>query len=81
MDQGNKARLQLNLLAYNSGNLWRRLVLPKRIEAWWLTSLQQPLVIKPKRLSHMQFGHSRLFRLGMNCYLRYHASTFMAKWM
>jgi hypothetical protein len=26
------------------GNLWRRLVLPKRIETWSLTSLQQRLV-------------------------------------
>jgi len=30
-------------LAYNFGNQWRRLVLPKRIEAWSLTSLQQRL--------------------------------------
>jgi Transposase DDE domain group 1 len=29
----NEARLQLSLLAYNLGNLWRRLVLPKRIDA------------------------------------------------
>jgi hypothetical protein len=28
----------LSLLAYNLGNLWRRLVLPKRIDAWSLTS-------------------------------------------
>jgi hypothetical protein len=26
------------------GNLWRRLVLPKRIDSWSLTSLQQRLV-------------------------------------
>jgi hypothetical protein len=42
--RANEARLQLSLLAYNLGNLWRRLVLPKRIEAWSLTSLQQRLV-------------------------------------
>jgi hypothetical protein len=30
------------------GNLWRRLVLPKKIENWSLTSLQQRLV-KSKR--------------------------------
>jgi hypothetical protein len=34
----------LFLLAYNLGNLWRRLALPKRIENWSLTSLQQRLV-------------------------------------
>jgi len=37
-------RLQLSVLAYNLGNLWRRLVLPKRIDRWALTSLQQRLV-------------------------------------
>ena len=31
-----EARLQLSLLAYNLGNLWRRLVLPKKIDAWSL---------------------------------------------
>ena len=30
--------------AYNLGNLWRRLVLPRRIDKWSLTSLQQRLV-------------------------------------
>jgi len=40
----NEARLQLSLLAYNLGNLWRRIVLPKRIDAWSRTSLQQRLV-------------------------------------
>jgi hypothetical protein len=34
----------LSVLAYNLGNLWRRLVLPKRIVHWSLTSLQQRLV-------------------------------------
>ena len=32
------------VLAYNLGNLWRRLVLPARIDTWSLTSLQQRLV-------------------------------------
>lgn len=31
--RANEALLQLSLLAYNLGNLWRRLVLPKRIQA------------------------------------------------
>ncbi len=38
------------LLAYNLGNLWRRLVLPKRIDGWSLTSLQQRLVKTGGRL-------------------------------
>jgi hypothetical protein len=31
-------------MAYNLGNLWRRLVLPQRIGNWTLTSLQQRLM-------------------------------------
>ena len=34
----------MSVLAYNLGNLWRRLALPKGIENWSLTSLQQRLV-------------------------------------
>jgi hypothetical protein len=37
-------------MAYNLGNLWRRLVLPRRIENWSLTSLQQRLVKTGGRL-------------------------------
>ena len=37
-------------MAYNLGNLWRRLVLPKRIDNWSLTSLQQRLVKTGGRL-------------------------------
>jgi Transposase DDE domain group 1 len=42
--------LQLSVLAYNLGNLWRRLVLPKRIDTWSLTSVQQRLVKTGGRL-------------------------------
>jgi hypothetical protein len=42
--RANEVRLQLSVLAYNLGNLWRRLVLPARIDTWPLTSLQQRLV-------------------------------------
>jgi Transposase DDE domain group 1 len=48
--RANEVRLQLTLLAYNLGNLWRRLVLPKRIDHWSLTSLQQRLVKTGGRL-------------------------------
>ena len=37
-------------IAYNLGNLWRRLVLPQRIEKGSLTSLQQRLVKTGGRL-------------------------------
>jgi hypothetical protein len=42
--RSNEVRLWLSVIAYNLGNLWRRLVLPKRIEHWSLTSVQQRLV-------------------------------------
>jgi hypothetical protein len=42
--RSNQVRVALSLLAYNLGNLWRRLALPQRIENWSLTSLQQRLV-------------------------------------
>ena len=48
--RANEVRLQLSVLAYNLGNLWRRLVLPKRIDSWSLTSLQQRLVKTGGRL-------------------------------
>jgi Transposase DDE domain group 1 len=48
----NEVRLQLSVLAYNLGNLWRRLVLllPKRTDRWSLTSVQQRLVKTGGRL-------------------------------
>ena len=43
-------RLWLSVVAYNLGNLWRRLVLPQRIWNCSLTSLQQRLVKTGGRL-------------------------------
>ena len=48
--RSNEVRLWLRVIAYNLGNLWRRLVLPKRIDNWSLTSLQQRLVKTGGRL-------------------------------
>ncbi len=48
--RSNEVRLWLNVIAYNLGNLWRRLVLPNRIGNWSLTSLQQRLVKTGGRL-------------------------------
>ena len=61
-------RLWLTIIAYNLGNLWRRLVLPKRIGNWSLTSLQQRLVktggrlIKHARYYWLLLAESRLTR-------------------
>ena len=39
--RSNEVRPGLSVIAYNPGNLWRRLVLPARIDnKWSLTSLQ-----------------------------------------
>ena len=48
--RSNEVRLWLGVIAYNLGNLWRRLVLPKGIRTWSLTSLQQRLVKTGGRL-------------------------------
>jgi Transposase DDE domain group 1 len=48
--RSNEVRRWLRVIAYNLGNLWRRLVLPKRIDHWSLTSLQQRLVKTGGRL-------------------------------
>ena len=42
--RANQVRLWLSVIAYNLGNLWRRLTLPAGIANWSLTSLQQRLV-------------------------------------
>jgi hypothetical protein len=46
----NGMRLWLSLIAYNLGNLWRRLVLPPKIDNWSLTNLLQRLVKTGGRL-------------------------------
>ena len=43
-------RLWLSVIAYNLGNLWRRVVLPKKIGNSSLTTLQQRLVKTGGRL-------------------------------
>ena len=48
--RANEVRLWLSLIAYNLGNLWRRLALPAPIRKWSLTSLQQRLVKTGGRL-------------------------------
>jgi len=57
--RANQVRLWLSVLAYNLGNLWRRLALPKGISNWSLTSLQQRLVKTGGRL----IKHARYYWL------------------
>jgi len=57
--RANEVRLWLSLIAYNLGNLWRRLALPTGIGNWSLTSLQQRLVKTGGRL----IKHARYYWL------------------
>jgi Transposase DDE domain group 1 len=47
------------VIAYNLGNLWRRLALPREVGNWSLTSLQQRLVKTGRRL----IKHARYYCL------------------
>jgi len=66
--RSNEVRLWLSVIAYNLGNLWRRLVLPQRIGSWSLTSLQQRLVktggrlVKHARYYWLMLAESHLTR-------------------
>jgi hypothetical protein len=57
--QANQVRLWLSLIAYNLGNLRRRLALPREIGNWSLTSLQQRLMKTGGRL----IKHARYYWL------------------
>jgi hypothetical protein len=57
--RSSEVRLWLSVVAYDLGNLWRRLVLPRRIGNWSLTSLQQRLVKTGGRL----LKHARYYWL------------------
>jgi hypothetical protein len=57
--RANEVRLLLGVIAYNLGNLLRRLVLPVTIQDWSLTSLQQRLIKTGGRL----IRHARYFTL------------------
>jgi hypothetical protein len=48
-------RLWLSLIAYNLGNLWRWLVLPKRIDNWSLTSLQRLVKTVGRLIKHARY--------------------------
>jgi len=48
--RANEVRLLLGVIAYNLGNLLRRLALPIAIQDWSLTSLQQRLFKSGRRL-------------------------------
>jgi hypothetical protein len=57
--RANEVRPQLSVLAYDLGNLWRRLALAQRIRNWSPASLQQRLVKTGGRL----VKHARYHRL------------------
>ena len=54
--RNNEVRLQLHALAYNLANFMRTLALPKEVEHWSLTTLQEKLVkIGAKVVSHGRY--------------------------
>ena len=61
-------RLQLSVLSYILGNLWRRLGLAQRIKNWSLTSLQHRLMktggrlVKPARYYWLLLAEGHLNR-------------------
>ena len=57
--RANEVRLLLGVIAYNLGNLLRRLTLPLAIQNWSLTSLQQRVFKTGGRL----IRHARYFTL------------------
>jgi hypothetical protein len=57
--RANEVRLLLGVIAYNLGNLLRRLALPRTIQSWSLTSLQQRRLKTGGRL----IRHGRYFTL------------------
>ncbi len=79
----NVVRLYLSVIAYNLGNLWRRLGLPQRIGNWSLTSLQQRLVktggrmVKHARYYWLLLAESHLTRRLFGNMLRRIAGLFL----
>lgn len=73
--RANEVRLALSVIAYNLGNLWRRLAVPKHVDTWSLTSLQQRLMKTGGRLvKHARYywlllaeGHLTRRLFGMMC--------------
>ena len=52
----NQVRLQLFALAYNLGNFLRRLVLPRKVSHWSLTTLREKLIkIGAKVVTHARY--------------------------
>jgi hypothetical protein len=74
--RSNEVRLWLSILAYNLGNLWRRLALPAGISDWSLTSLQQRLVktggrlVKHARYYLLMLAEGHLTRVRFSAMLR-----------
>jgi hypothetical protein len=74
--RSNEVRLWLSILAYNPGNLRRRLALPAGISDWSLTSLQQRLVktggrlVKHARYYWLMLEEGQLTRVRFTAMLR-----------
>ena len=85
--RANEVRLWLSVIAYNLGNLWRRLALPAQVANWSLTSLQQRLVktggrlIKHARYYWLLLAESHLTRRLFGGMLRRIVTLPVASWI
>ena len=66
----NQARLQLFALAYNLGNFLQRLVLPRPMKHWTMTTLREkPIKIGAKALAHSRHVFFQMAEVTVPCKL------------
>lgn len=62
----NSVRLQLFAMAYNLANFLRRLVLPRRVKHWPLTTLREKLIKAGTRIvQHARYVSSQMAEMAM----------------
>ena len=66
----NHVRLQLFALAYNLGNFLRRLVLPRPMKTWTMTTLREKLIkIGAKVVRHAKYVTFQMAEVAVSCRL------------
>ena len=64
----NHVRLQLFALAYNLGNFLRRLVLPRPMKTWTMTTLREKLIkIGAKVVGHAKYVIFQIAEVAVSC--------------
>ena len=66
--EDNHVRLQLFALAYNLGNFLRRLVLPRPMKTWTMTTLRAKLIkIGAKVVRHAKYVTFQMAEMAVSC--------------